>query len=174
MSVYDQVTQALACARFLAHHIPAIACDEAAGELMADVKAAVDAIERIVNRSLPPISLGPCPTLIDTHGKRCSVRLSAPKEAVEVVCPSCGQTHNTEQLFAETVRSSAYQLVPRGLLGVALAASLLPTDERRLREWRSTGKLQPSGYEGKEPLYRLGDAQKLAEEHAAKKRKRTA
>jgi hypothetical protein len=105
----EYVASSIDCAEWLATHVSAIACDEAAGELFNDVKSVVEAIERAVNRPVPPRDLGPCPTMVNAdrcpvkephhHPHACAFRLSAPRKATEVHCPSCKTTHRVRDLI---------------------------------------------------------------------------
>jgi hypothetical protein len=101
-------------ATWLARNVSAIAADESAGMCYADIKHAVDAIERTINRPKPPRFCGPCPTIIDEdrcrfkephqHPHACGTALLAGYKVIngqhtedtEVVCPTCKTTHNVE------------------------------------------------------------------------------
>lgn len=81
----------------LAGNVHVIAACEAAGQCFNDVQAAVDSIERMINRPVPPRDLGPCPTLV-AHHKACATRLSAPRKHTEICCPACKTLHRVEDL----------------------------------------------------------------------------
>jgi hypothetical protein len=149
-------------ALFLARHVPAIACDEAAGELFTDVRNTVDAIERMINRPRPEKVLGPCPTLVGHH-QECAVHLTAPHGAIEIVCSKCDQTHNVEQLSERLFQQMHYRTFTiRELLDVVLPRLEEWVPRRTLYDWAAKGKLIPSGYSPDGyPLYVLADVRAL-------------
>jgi hypothetical protein len=163
-------TDSVDIALWLSRNISAIAADEACGDLFSEIKEVTVVIERVINRPVAPVPLGPCPTLV-AHHQECAIRLSAPPAAVEVTCQGCGATYATEDLFERTLEATAYRLMTSRELGVALAALGTPVPLRLLRDWRYQGRLKPTTFAGEEALYRFGEARKLAEEAAAKSRK---
>lgn len=92
------MTSPTAAALYLSRRVPVIACREDAGECFAEVRKAIDDIERLVNRPVPPRRLGPCPTLV-AHHQACATQLTAPRKATEVTCPECKTTHRVEKLI---------------------------------------------------------------------------
>src|SRR5689334_20422392 len=106
------MTTTTAAAVYLSRHVGLIACREDAGQLFMDVKRAVDDIERMINRPIPPRALGPCPTWVgashdkecqQTHPHQCTTALTAKAGVSEVVCPHCHITHDVEQLLERQV-----------------------------------------------------------------------
>lgn len=87
-----------AAASWLARNVSAIAADESAGLCYSEIKRCIEEIERCINRPVPPRDLGPCPTIV-AHHQACAFRLSAPRKASEVHCPSCKTTHQVKHLI---------------------------------------------------------------------------
>ncbi|HVT99949.1 MAG TPA: hypothetical protein VHE33_20785 [Acidobacteriaceae bacterium] len=152
----------IAMAAWLSRNIPAIACDEASGELFRDVQNAVEAIERMINRPIPDRVLGPCPTLV-AHHQECATQLTAPRHATEIVCPACDQTHSTEQLTERLFRQMEYRTFTiRELLDVVLPRLEEWVPRSTLYFWVAKKKLTSSSSNAEgEPLYLLSDVRKL-------------
>jgi hypothetical protein len=148
-------------ALWLAHHVETVACDEAAGEIYNDIKTAVDAIERVINRPIPEQFCGTCTTRIETTP--CDLALYAPREAVEVLCPRCKTTHNIERLFAQTLDDSD----DKSFTISELHRTVLPAvreyvPPRTLQHWAARGRLVPTGYDQDgEPRFMLADVRRL-------------
>jgi hypothetical protein len=152
-------------ALWLAHHTDAIACDEAAGEIYSDIKTAVDAIERVINRPVADIECGPCPTLDENHN-RCSVGLSAKRGSIEVTCWKCKTTHNIDRLIQQRVSEVPYLLfTARNVLKV-MARLGQPIAESTWRRWRALGHVIPAGELYGEPAYRLQDVKEQRKRYA--------
>src|ERR1700743_2563411 len=92
-------------ALFLSGRVGVIAAREDAGQCFNEVKKAVDDIERMINRPIPPMFLGPCPVVItDARARRaCGTALTAARKDVEVRCPACDTTHNVERLIIQQI-----------------------------------------------------------------------
>lgn len=141
---------------WLAHNTGAIACDEAAGTCFSDIKNAITLIEAVINRPVPPIECGPCPTLTEDR-KACAVGLVAKRGQIEVRCWKCKTTHNIERLIQRRVSEAPYLLfTARDVLKV-MARIGLPIGESTWRRWRALGKVQPAGELYGEPGYLLDD-----------------
>jgi hypothetical protein len=165
------MTTAIAAARFLARHIPAIAQDEAAAELFADIKAAVESIERVVNRPVPARFLGPCPSLLnDNYGEHiCNTELTTTRDAQTVQCTVCKATHYVEQLHEQQMRNTdamSFTIVQLFRLILPINREYVPL--RTLQHWAASGRLVPTGYEGDEPRFLLADVRELREAKAQK------
>lgn len=146
---------------FLARQIPAIACDEAAGELYADVARAVADIERMINRPIPDQFCGTCTTMVDRQP--CDLALYAPRDAIEVHCPKCKITHNIDALFEQTLSNSG----DKSFTISELHRTILPAVReyvapRTLQHWAARGRLVPTGYTAEgEPRFLLDDVRRL-------------
>ena len=138
---------------WLAHNVSAIACDENAGMCWREIKDAIDAIERMINRPIPPRYCGPCPA--------CNTALKAARDDVEVMCPVCRVTHNVERLEQELWAGVDTWLLTHSEVLMVMAYRGDPVPERTLRHWRATGRLLPRGYRGEKPGYWLADVHEL-------------
>lgn len=175
---------------FLAENVGAIACDEAAGECLAELEDHVRAIEKVINRPLATKFLGNCPTWNERTRKNCGRQLSAREDAIETTCPDCRQTHNCNrlQLLMENDLERK-KLTIREILKLKLPAEY-QVNERTLRRWRKPGKkgeppkLKPCGFrrggedgplvinrhsEDDEPVYRWADVKRLRAERVERK-----
>lgn len=143
-------------ATFLADNIPAIAADEAAGELFRDVRNAVDSIERAINRPLPFRVLGPCPTITEDQ-TTCAVGLTAKREEIEITCWKCHQTHNVAKLIENKLSERREWLwSAREILDI-MAAIGEPISGRTWRYWRANDVVPSRNELGAEPKYWLED-----------------
>jgi hypothetical protein len=159
------------CVEWLAHHVGAIANDEAAGELFDEVKTAVDAITNIINRPEPPRFLGPCPILLtDDYGERiCNTQLTAGRADSAVQCPACKTTHEVNDLHARQVDATdAMSFTIAQLYRLILPINREYVPLRTLQHWAASGRLVPTGYEGDEPRFLLADVRELREAKAQK------
>lgn len=147
-------------AHWLARHADAIACDEAAGEIYADVKTAVDAIERVINRPESSRYCGPCPTLLEDQNQ-CRAGLFAKRDAVEIRCWKCKMTHNVEQLIGSALRSVGGLLYSAGEVQELMSQIGQPIPSRTWRYWRASGRIEARGWRGAEPMYWISDVQDL-------------
>jgi hypothetical protein len=152
------------CARWLAEHVGAIACDESAGQWHAEIAAYVHRIERCIDRPLRRRWLGPCPTWDDQERKACGTDLYANEDAIEVYCRKCRATHNCNRLKLLQQGDLERQRITWDKL---LKANKDQPDEFRVSErtlqlWRQQGRLRPRGHDDAgEPLYLWGDVRKL-------------
>ena len=138
---------------WLASNVSAIACDEDAGMCWRVIRDVIDAIERMINRPIPPRYCGPCPA--------CNTALKAARDDVEVVCPICRVTHNVERLERELWAGVDNWLLTHSEVLMVMAYRGDPVPERTLRHWRATGRLVPRGYRGEKPGYWLADVHAL-------------
>ena len=167
----------VACAAWLAEHVDAIAQDEAAGEIFADVASAVIQIERVINRPLPPRFLGPCPT------RGCATRLTAERTATEVTCSECQAVHQVDELVRLMMHYIAFQpFTSLELLGSrtsdmpgVLEQLDITVARSTFHRWRKLGAIPVRGWRTRdgaawstrtspddEPTYWVSDIQKLA------------
>ena len=95
-------------ALWLAANIHAIACDESAGRIRAEVDSLVRAIQRVVDRSTPPKLWGRCLHRVD--GKDCATAIYGNHNAIEVTCPNpkCKSRYNAELLFTRNINACDY------------------------------------------------------------------
>ncbi|TDH48505.1 hypothetical protein E2F47_23605 [Mycobacterium eburneum] len=170
---YDHPDQTGPIALWLAQHVSAIACDEGAAVAYREIAQIVADIERCINRPLPPRFVGPCPTPLDAghhhdcdkaHPHACAIALTAGRSATEVTCPSCGATHNVEELTQRLSDEVSDWWMTQNELLLAMESIRQPVPLRTFQEWRRRRKI-PSmlGADGA-PRYRLVDAQRLREE----------
>jgi hypothetical protein len=164
------MTTAIAAARFLARHIPAIAQDEAAAELFADIKAAVESIRRVINRPVDPKYCGPCPA--KTEGKAgkvqdCATALYAPWDyhdeqyVIEVECWHCHVIHNVDTLIQDALNSVAGLLYSAEEVQEVMRQIGQEIPSRTWRYWRANDKIIVRGWREGEPMYWIDDVKDL-------------
>lgn len=176
-------------ALWLAQHVETVAATRPdAAALYTDIDNAVHAIERIINRPIPPRFVGPCPTTVDhplcrcarRHPHQCGVRLMAKRTAIEVTCPNCRQTHNVEAIVARLLADVDHWRF--AVNDILLIMELLdePLPARTFRRWRKEGRIAIRGWQrpdnpdgtpgsigltrrsaGDRPVYRLSEVRKL-------------
>lgn len=165
-------------ALWLAGNIHAIACDESAGRIRAEVDTLVRRIKTVVDRPVAIQRLGYCPTEVD--GAQCRTLLSAREDAIEVYCPKCRTTRSCDRMraimAAEARRTYITwdQVLEANKEFGALEGRERRVNERTLQNWRATGALKPRGYlrpsgrrgnhrrsEEDEPLYSWPDVEEL-------------
>ena len=149
------------CAEWLAHHVSAIAQDEAAAELFSDVRQAIDDIERMVNRPVPDQFCGVCDATFENAP--CGNELYAARKDTEVVCPNCKTKHSVEKLFQQALDDSAeMSFTISELHRTILPAVREYVEPRTLRRWFVRGRLVPTGYDAEgEPRFLLADVRRL-------------
>jgi hypothetical protein len=110
------MTTTATLALHLADNVHAIARIDQAGQFYAELRHAVDQIERCINRPPAPRFCGQCDTMLDR--KMCGVLLYAPRDAVEVGCPNpeCCTVHNIEKLYARWLDYADGMSFPREIL----------------------------------------------------------
>jgi hypothetical protein len=163
---------------WLAAHVKAIACDEAAGQCYEEIKTLIESIERLVNRPVPWQMLGKCTTWNEHTRTACGTDLRCREGTIEITCPACRRTHNTAHLKLMMMKELEREKFTAD--EIIKLNRRLPEDyrisERTLRRWRKPGrngevKLKPCGYrrasdgrevinrhsEDDEPLYRWID-----------------
>lgn len=135
-------------------------------------------IEHCINRPVPPIAIGPCPTRTSPDSE-CGWALEARVGAVEVTCRKCRMTYNVEKLRNEHLASIGHRRYNRPDLLELLEKIGEPVASSTMHDWIRTGKLKCCGFQrptmpGKlprimltrqsdkdKPVYRLEDARKL-------------
>lgn len=148
-------------AAWLAQHVSAIACDEAAGEMFTEVQNAVNAIERAINRPIPPKYCGPCPT-VNEDQSRCGVELYVKRELAEVQCWKCKLTYNADDLIDLAMLGAGELLYSAREIQELMASIGEPISPRTWRHWRKEDKLiDRSEALGSEPKYWIRDVRRL-------------
>ncbi|ORV92786.1 hypothetical protein AWC11_07220 [Mycobacterium interjectum] len=169
-------------ARALAANVAAIARHETAGQCFTEVKAAVDTIERMINRPIPDRFLGPCPVVLtDNYGERiCNTELTAGRNDETIQCPSCKATHDVKELQQQQfdkIGDESFTVSQLYKMILPIMREYVPL--RTLQHWAATSKLIPTGYDSDgEPRFLLNDVralrdakpQKAATGRAAKRR----
>ena len=165
-------------ALWLAGNIHAIACDESAGKVRAEVDSLVRSIKTVVDKPVAIQRLGYCPTELD--GQQCRTLLSAREDAIEVYCPKCRTTRSCDRMRAITAAEARRtyitweQVLEANKEFGALEGRDRRVNERTLQNWRATGALKPRGYlrpsgrrgnhrrsDEDEPLYSWPDVEEL-------------
>lgn len=165
-------------ALWLAGNIHAIACDESAGKVRAEVDSLVRSIKTVVDKPVAIQRLGYCPT--EVNGAQCRTLLSAREDAIEVYCPKCHTTRSCDRMRAITAAEARRtyitwdQVLEANKEFGALEGRERRVNERTLQNWRATGALKPRGYlrpsgrrgnhrrsEEDEPLYSWPDVEEL-------------
>lgn len=165
-------------ALWLAGNIHAIACDESAGKVRAEVDSLVRSIKTVVDKPVAIQRLGYCPT--EVNGAQCRTLLSAREDAIEVYCPKCHTTRSCDRMRAITAAEARRtyitwdQVLEANKEFGALEGRERRINERTLQNWRATGALKPRGYlrpsgrrgnhrrsDEDEPLYSWPDVEEL-------------
>lgn len=174
-------------ARWLHANVTTIAADEGFKMCFDEIAEMRRDIERVIDNPVPLRFLGSCPTAMDAghdsectlaHPHPCDTALRARQRATEVECPSCGMTHDVEELVSGHLDNQGdYPLNQTDLLFV-MAARGTPIPPRTFREWRRTKRIPETFIHG-EPRYRIADAVALldakpqAEDTGARAKKNT-
>lgn len=160
-------------ADWLAQNVSAIASGEDAGMCFREIKQAVDAIERCINRPIPDRFLGPCPALLsDNYGERvCNTELTAGRDESYVQCQACKTTHRVEDLHEQQVELTggmSFTLSELYRLILPINREYVPL--RTLQHWVSNAILVPTGYTAEgEPRFLLSEVRELRDKKRQKK-----
>ena len=161
-------------ALWLAGNIHAIACDESAGKVRAEVDTLVRSIERVVDKPVPMRLLGFCSTELD--GNPCGEPLHARDDQIEVYCRKCRTTRPCDRVRMIAMADARRTRVTweQVLLINRQQPEGYRVADRTLREWRSSGTLKIRGYaracgtrgihrraEDDVPLYLWSDVERL-------------
>lgn len=141
-------------ARWLSGQISAIAANEGAGQIYAELHTLMGddhhegEIGRVVNRPVPMRWLGRCPTWVEDKRAACGFELRCRQDAAEVYCPRCRQVHNPDRLQLLMMNDlERKKLTWEQLLKAnRMQPEEFQVKERELRRWRQLGKLKPRGY----------------------------
>ena len=135
-------------AAWLTQHVHAIACDESAGQVWAEVDSLVRQIERAIDRPTRRVWLGDCPDWDERTQRVCGVSLWAPEDALQVRCHRCRTTHDPSRLKLMLFNDLERTKVPWEK--ILRANKSQPEDrqvnERTLQHWRASGKLPIRGF----------------------------
>lgn len=149
----------------IAANIHKIARHPAAGRCYAEVKAAIDDIERMINRPLPPLELGPCQTLLEDNTK-CTAGLIAKRGEIEITCWKCKTTYNVSKMIEDRLTDVPNRMfIAREVLQV-MGQIGEPIGDSTWRRWRAQSKIEPCGELYGEPAYRLADVRALRRKYA--------
>lgn len=172
--VSDYDGDAAKLALWLARHVDAIAADESAGDCFDEVYAHIAHILRVINRPVPPRFCGPCPSpSVDDDTRQCGTALMAKRDAIEVRCPECKNSHNIEELILRLVNEVDHWRFTRAEILLIMGTLGEPLNERTFQRWRKLGIVKSSGYrrvdgriavsnhsDSDEPVYRLADVRR--------------
>ena len=170
-------------------HMDSTARHPRAGEWHSEARIAISDIEHLINRPQPPRFCGPCPTQLEQshdsdctvrHPHACSTALMAKRDAVEVRCPTCKQTHNVDQLLQHLLADVDHWRFTASEITMIMRTLDEPLVDRTFRHWRKVGKVRPRGFrrpdgrmvltrhtDDDEPVYRLSDVRKLRNQREA-------
>lgn len=184
-------------AHFLSQNVPKIALDEDSGHFLHVVRGFIRRAERIINPPVPPRECGPCPTDVEEgKGRRkCATPLTADREANDVTCPTCKETHLVDDLIKRLWDDvDEWHLTRREILIVAEVLEK-PVSTGTFNSWVTRGKklgtppvlerLRPRGWRrpgervgewhafregtGDKPVYRLVDLRKFMTDNTKRK-----
>lgn len=156
-------------ALFIASNVHVIANREDAGQCLSDVRWMVEAITKQINRPLPLIEAGPCPTIAEDQ-KPCGNPLQAKRGEVELTCPKCGITYNVQELIDYALDScSGLNYSERDVLQI-MASVGRHIPRNHWWNWKQRGVIVNRNEWGAEPMYRLEDVQRAYEERVGKRR----
>jgi hypothetical protein len=158
-------------ALLVAANVHVIANREDAGKCLADARWMVAAIEKCVNRPVPPLDLGPCPTVSENQTP-CGADLQAKREEIEVTCHRCRITYNVKEVIDHALESAKNWLYTERELLALMAQLGEPIPRGTWWTWRSNGLIESRNELGAEPKYWLEDARRLREERVGKRERR--
>jgi hypothetical protein len=128
----------------------------------------IEAIEKCVNRPIPPLDLGPCPTLTADQ-TACGADLQAKREEVEVTCHKCRITYNVKDVIDHALESAKHWLYTERELLALMGQIGEPIPRGTWWTWRSKGLIESRNEWGAEPKYWLEDARRLREDRVGKR-----
>ena len=134
--------------RWLEKHCATVAHQDDGLNLIGDVEELQKSIERIVNRPVAPMVIGPCVTdpapddlLEQRAGKgdgttRCNYALHAGQKANKVTCPQCDETHDVSDVLTQNLAELDEVLVTvRDLVDWVLPRLDEPVPQRTIERW---------------------------------------
>lgn len=170
-------------AGWLAENVSAIAGDEGAAVAFKEFDGLVRDIIKMIDLPVPQQFCGTCPTLLDAHGQRCGTALLAKREATEVICSVCKQTHDVRDVIAQAVEDlGEWSFTAYELQIVVLPALREPVPAATFRSWIHRRQLIPARFRrldgtsgmvrespADKPEYRLKDVRGLRDQKARAK-----
>lgn len=163
-------TSTASLARQLANKLHDIALRPDAGQFMRDITKAVQTIDTMINRPIPPRYCGPCPSPIiqvdgkpvrDSSGQPCGTALLAAREATKVTCHECRTEHDIKEIEDTLWEGVGEWLLSPSEILMVMTYFGEPVAETTFRRWRATGKLQPRGQRDGKPRYWPADVRTL-------------
>lgn len=174
----DYRASSIDCAEWLAHHVAAIAQDEAAGELFNDVKRIVDDIERMVNRAVDPKYCGNCPAIIqdrDGTEHECATPLyvvwdhRVQRYPDKVQCWRCKSDYVADDLIQKALDDNPQEIgYTADEIKDLMAQIGRPISESTWSWWRRSKKLIDRSWFGADPMYWISDVKALMDAKAQK------
>lgn len=166
-----------ALARALAANIHNIARHQHAGQFLTELEHAVTAVDRTINRPIPPRYCGPCPT--QQGGTHCGTRhertgelqrtaLLAPREATQITCHTCGITHDIAEIERKLWDEVGQWLLTPAEILLVMDYFGEPIAESTFRRWRAKGKIPARGHRNGKPRYWIADIRPLRNQRKAK------
>lgn len=132
-------------ARWLAMHVHALACDEAAGQWKREIDTLVKKIGKLVDYPELPRQIGPCPTF-DAKGDRCNHELRARRDQTHITCPKCHVIHEVTAVTRIYLERNRHRLFRLSQIERILDQIEEPVSLRTLQRWHKRGDLRPRGY----------------------------
>lgn len=162
-------------ALWLARHTHDIAGEDGAGARFDEIHAHIGRILATINRPVPPRFCGPCPSVDPADERRqCGMALMARRDALEVKCPQCGETHNVDNLMRRLLTEVDHWRFTSKEILLIMATLGDNLSDRTFRQWRSKGTVKPRGWrrpdgrisltrhsDDDEPVYRLSDVRTI-------------
>ncbi|MCF8605139.1 hypothetical protein L5I01_17430 [Gordonia sp. HY442] len=168
---------------WLLAHLDRLACSEDAGQALEEISDVADRALAAINRPVPPVYRGPCPTIVDAERgqpRSCGVPLYAtrPDTAVSiggdtVTCVRCGTQHDGRMLEQKLLAQLSGYLMPADEIQRVMRELGEPISKTTWHRWRAEGKLQPRAWrhQGRvvnywltssdEQMFRLDDVRSL-------------
>lgn len=171
--VFDVQPASLALSRWLAGHIVSVRQCQDAGELVDEVRYAIDQVRRAIDRPADLFYGGPCETC--KHDLYCGADQHG-RPAVSVIrCNDCGATYDTTERRAWLLKAAYDHIATATEIAQAvpsLYGQRIPVDT--IRAWIGRGRLLPRAWlhrglvythrqaDHDRPLCRIGDVIDLA------------
>jgi hypothetical protein len=160
---------------WLGHNVNAIAAGDDAGMCMDEISGAVHRILTTINRPIPPRFCGPCPSAHpEDEARQCNMALMARRDAIDVRCPQCTNTHNVDYLLRRLLTEVDHWRFTVKEVLMIMETLGDPVHVRTFQRWRKLGIVKPAGYkrvdgrvvikahqgDNTEPMYRLADVRR--------------
>lgn len=144
---------------WLARHVNGLRLLTVAGECADEIGNAIDLALHAIDRPPTLVYVGPCAAALP-ESSECAVDLYAPSGAEEVICPSCGATHDMEARRVFLLGKARDRLAPIPTISRALSTWMeRQVTPAALRGYVHRGRLLRKGVDRRgQDLYRVGDA----------------